>query len=238
MEAAELGALAAAHDAVAGLAGTLDEPLDPREVLRVDERRERRLRLARIARDVLIDRRVEALEEIAGDVRVHEEPGARQAHLAAVVVHLGRAGGRVVQVGVAEDQEWALAAELAREGHEVGGCSLADRARGLRRPGERDAPRQRVRDESRSDVLADSLDDVEDSRRNPASAVRSARSEQESGDHSAGFRTTVHPAASAGAVFQVESMNGAFQGVMITAGPEGMRITVLWVPFESQTRSS
>ena len=72
----------------------------------------------------------------------------------------------------------------------------------------------------------------------PASAVRSARSEQESGDHSAGFRTTVHPAASAGAVFQVDSMKGAFQGVMITAGPEGIRMTVLCVPFDSQTRSS
>ena len=33
-------------------------------------------------------------------------------------------------------------------------------------------------------------------------------------------------------------MNGAFQGVITTAGPAGMRITRLWVPFESQTRSS
>ena len=72
----------------------------------------------------------------------------------------------------------------------------------------------------------------------PASAVRSASSEQESGDHSAGFRTTVQPAASAGAVFQVESMNGAFQGVITTAGPAGIRITRLRVPFELQVRSS
>ena len=72
----------------------------------------------------------------------------------------------------------------------------------------------------------------------PASTVRSASSEHESGDHSAGFRITVHPAASAGAVFQVESMNGAFQGVITTAGPLGIRTTRLCVPFESQTRSS
>ncbi len=46
------------------------------------------------------------------------------------------------------------------------------------------------------------------------------------------------PAASAGAIFQVESMNGAFHGVITTAGPAGMRTTRLRVPFDSQTRSS
>ena len=72
----------------------------------------------------------------------------------------------------------------------------------------------------------------------PASATRSQRSEQESGDHSAGLRITVQPAASAGAVFHVESMNGAFHGVITTAGPLGIRTTRLRVPFDSQTRSS
>ena len=46
------------------------------------------------------------------------------------------------------------------------------------------------------------------------------------------------PAASAGAHFQVESMNGAFHGVMITAGPAGIRWMVLAVPFELQPRPS
>ena len=73
---------------------------------------------------------------------------------------------------------------------------------------------------------------------NPASATRSASTEQDSGDHSAGLRTTVQPAASAGAVFHVESMNGAFQGVMTTAGPDGIRCTRFQVPFERQSRSS
>ena len=72
----------------------------------------------------------------------------------------------------------------------------------------------------------------------PASSARSASSEHESGDHSAGLRITVQPAASAGAVFQVESMNGAFHGVITTAGPAGMRRTRLRVPFDDQTRSS
>ena len=72
----------------------------------------------------------------------------------------------------------------------------------------------------------------------PASATRSASSEHDSGDHSAGLSTTVEPAASAGAVFHVESMNGAFHGVITTAGPLGMRMTRLAVPFDDQTRSS
>jgi hypothetical protein len=34
----------------------------------------------------------------------------------------------------------------------------------------------------------------------------------------------VQPAASAGAIFQVASMNGAFHGVMMPTGPIGTRI--------------
>ena len=41
------------------------------------------------------------------------------------------------------------------------------------------------------------------------------------GLHSAGLWTTVHPAASAGAIFHVESMNGVFHGVMTPTGPKG-----------------
>ena len=55
----------------------------------------------------------------------------------------------------------------------------------------------------------------------PASSARSASSEHESGAHSGGLSTTVHPDASAGPTFQVESMNGAFQGVISAATPLG-----------------
>ena len=48
----------------------------------------------------------------------------------------------------------------------------------------------------------------------------------------------MQPAASAGAVFQVESMNGAFHGVMTAAGPAGMRTTRLSVELLDQWRSS
>ena len=41
------------------------------------------------------------------------------------------------------------------------------------------------------------------------------------GVHSAGFSTTVLPAASAGPTFQVASISGAFHGVMSAVGPAG-----------------
>src|SRR3954464_13234680 len=44
------------------------------------------------------------------------------------------------------------------------------------------------------------------------------------GDHSAGLCSTVQPAASAGAIFQVESMNGVFPGVITPTGPIGTRV--------------
>ena len=41
------------------------------------------------------------------------------------------------------------------------------------------------------------------------------------GVHSAGFSTTVLPAANAGPTFHVASIRGAFQGVMSAVGPAG-----------------
>src|SRR5882757_2640241 len=40
----------------------------------------------------------------------------------------------------------------------------------------------------------------------------------------AGLWTTVQPAASAGAIFQVDSMNGVFHGVITPTGPIGTRV--------------
>ena len=48
----------------------------------------------------------------------------------------------------------------------------------------------------------------------------------------------MQPAASAGAVFHVESMKGAFHGVMTAAGPAGMRTTRFSVELLDQWRSS
>ena len=58
----------------------------------------------------------------------------------------------------------------------------------------------------------------------PASSSTEASSVDDSGDHSAGFRTIVFPAASAGAMRQVESMSGAFHGMIKPATPTGLKI--------------
>ena len=55
----------------------------------------------------------------------------------------------------------------------------------------------------------------------PAASAASASSEQVSGAHSGGFSTQVLPAASAGPSFQVDSISGAFHGVMMATTPAG-----------------
>ena len=57
----------------------------------------------------------------------------------------------------------------------------------------------------------------------PASSAISDSNAAVQRDHSAGLCTTVHPAASAGAIFQVDSMNGVFHGVITPTGPSGDR---------------
>ena len=59
---------------------------------------------------------------------------------------------------------------------------------------------------------------------NPASLAILANNVAVSGLHSAGLCTTVQPAASAGAIFQVASIKGMFHGVMAPMGPMGSRI--------------
>src|SRR6185437_12437597 len=60
----------------------------------------------------------------------------------------------------------------------------------------------------------------------PASFTSLASRSAVTGDHSAGLCTTVQPAASAGAIFQVESMNGVFHGVITPTGPIGTRVEI------------
>ena len=212
----------------------LDEALDAREVVGVDQRRDGGGVVARVAEHVLVREAVEELEERLADALLHQQARAGEAHLAGVVVLPGGLARRRLEVGVGEDEQRPLAAELTRERDDVARGGGADVHRGLGRAGERDRAARRDGGERGADLLADPLHDVEHAGGEPASWTRSQRSEQESGDHSAGFSTTVQPAASAGAVFQVESMNGAFQGVITTAGPLGMRRTRFRVPFDSQ----
>ena len=72
----------------------------------------------------------------------------------------------------------------------------------------------------------------------PAPSAISTRRRAVSGENSAGLWTTVQPAASAGAIFQVESMKGVFQGVMMPTGPIGARDVMLSWPSVRSTRPS
>ena len=65
----------------------------------------------------------------------------------------------------------------------------------------------------------------------------SASSVAVSGLHSAGLCTTVQPAASAGAIFHVDSMNGVFHGVMMPTGPIGWRMRVVDVVAVGQRQA-
>ena len=64
----------------------------------------------------------------------------------------------------------------------------------------------------------------------PASANSSARARAVSGVCSAGFRTTVQPAASAGATLRVTMAAGKFHGVMAATTPTGCLITRCRLP--------
>src|SRR4029078_12966757 len=57
----------------------------------------------------------------------------------------------------------------------------------------------------------------------PACFANLAKRSAVTRDHSPGLCTTVQPAAKAGAIFQVDSMNGVFHGVMTPTGPIGTR---------------
>ena len=64
----------------------------------------------------------------------------------------------------------------------------------------------------------------------PASRVSSAKRSAVSGVSEAGFRTTVFPAASAGAIFQEASRNGKFQGTIAPTTPTGWRSVKVKAP--------
>ncbi len=55
----------------------------------------------------------------------------------------------------------------------------------------------------------------------PASTQISAKASAVSGVYSAGFRTTVLPAASAGAIFQASMSSGKFHGMICPQTPTG-----------------
>src|SRR6266511_3380919 len=99
-EPADLRHAAPPHDAVAVRKRPVDEPLDAREVVAMDERRDRRRLLSGVAEHVGVDSAVKALEKLARGGLLDEETSTRHAVLAGVVVLKGRLLGGRVEVGV------------------------------------------------------------------------------------------------------------------------------------------
>ena len=60
---------------------------------------------------------------------------------------------------------------------------------------------------------------------NPTSAMSSATRSDVSGVSSAGLKTTVFPAASAGPIFQLVNISGKFHGTICPTTPTGTRST-------------
>ena len=220
----------------AGSPRPLHEALHPGQVIGVDQRADRGLRAPTVTEHVLVGEPVEQLEEVARHRSLHDEACTGEAYLARIVVLEGGLPRRRLEIGVGEDEKRSLSPNSA-----VKGTMLRAAATPMWRAvsGE---PVKEMRLTRRSDTrAAPTSSPIPWTKLNtpggsPASSTRSARTEAESGAHSAGLRITVLPAARAGASFQVERIQGAFQGVMITAGPAGILCTWLSVPFEDQVR--
>ena len=107
----------------------------------------------------------EALGELVSDGLLHKEARSGKADLACVVVLVGRLLDRSVEIGVGEDEERRLAAELEGDRDDVLGRGLADQASGVDRARERDTADPGMGDERGSRLLSDPLHNVQDPRR-------------------------------------------------------------------------
>ena len=115
--------------------------------------------------------------------------------------------GRLLDVRVVEDDHRRLAAELEVDALEVGGRRSGDLHPGPHRAGDRDHLRGLVLHQAAAGVAV-AADDVEHARRQELLGQISASSVELAGVVSLGLRTTVLPAASAGAIFQIIIISG------------------------------
>ena len=97
----------------------------------MDQRRDRRRVVPRVAEHVLVREALEEVEERVGDARLDQQARACEAHLAGVVVlPRGLTSGRF-EVGVREDEERPLSSQLAGERNDVSRRRRADVHGGL-----------------------------------------------------------------------------------------------------------
>ena len=136
-----------------------------------------------------------------------------------------RAGDSRVEVGVVEDDERRVAAELERDLLQLRRALPHQELADLGRAGEPELAHERVRRHLAADrgrVLGGARHDGEHARAaGPPRSASAATASADSGVCSAGFSTIVQPAASAGAVFRVGIAAGKFQGVIPAVTPIG-----------------
>ena len=167
-------------------------------------------------------RRCSARDDLVVDRLLHEQPGARAADVALVEEDaVDDALDGLVDRGVVEDDVRRLAAELQRQLLAGAGDGAGDLLADGGGAGEGHLVDAGVLDD-RAAGLAGAGDDVDHARRagRPGWQI-SAKSSAVSGVVSAGLRTTVLPAASAGAIFQASISSGKFQGMTWPATPSG-----------------
>ena len=101
-------------------------------------------------------------EELAGDRFLHQDAEGAQADLAGIVELLDRQAHRQVEVGVGEDEQRGLAAQLERHRDDVGcGRGRDEPGRG-HRPGKGHPADARVRAQRGARLGPEPLHDVED----------------------------------------------------------------------------
>ena len=155
---------------------------------------------------------------------LHQDARARAAILARVAEHRRRGGvGRRLHIGVREHHVGRLAAELERHPLDRARRALGDPPADLGRAGEGHLRHVLVLHQPLPAHRAGPGHHVHHALREPASSAIRASSIEVSGVSSAGFSTTVFPAASAGATFQAAIVSGKFHGVMRPTTPSGSR---------------
>ena len=120
-------------------------------------------------------RRLSLLDEALGDALLHEQPRAGAADLALVEPdRIDDAFDGAVEIGILEDDEGRLAAELERQRLARAGGRLADQAADLGRAGEGDLVDAGMLDERRAGGAV-AGDDVDDARRQAGLRGRARR---------------------------------------------------------------
>ena len=171
------------------------------------------------------DRGLEPLDERVVDPGLHEDAVRADAGLAGVAeLRRHRPFDRTLEVGVVEDDQRRVAAELERD--------LLHGRRALREQQPPDLGRAREAECAHGRAVRDHVadhrrlagDDVEDARRAvPRGARARPAPAPSSGVSVAGLSTSVQPAASAGPALRVIIAIGKFHGVIAAATPTGWR---------------